>query len=120
MLVKRLVVGSQSLQIVLRGGGGGGEGGVKGRFVQIMLVNRNHWITVSNLQCPGNTIYIYDSMFSTVDNRTKEKICSIWRPAASYVHYRMVNIQLQTNSYDCGLFAIAVATELAYNRDPQW
>ena len=93
---------------------------MKGRFVQIMLVNRNHWITVSNLQCPGNTIYIYDSMFSTVDNRTKEKICSIWRPAASYVHYRMVNIQLQTNSYDCGLFAIAVATELAYNRDPQW
>ena len=28
MLVKRLVVGSQSLQIVLRGGGGGGEGKV--------------------------------------------------------------------------------------------
>ena len=26
MLVKRLVVGSQSLQIVLRGGGGGGGG----------------------------------------------------------------------------------------------
>ena len=91
--------------------------GVKGRFVQIMLVNGNHWITVSNLQCPANTVYIYDSMFSTIDNTTKEKICSIWRPATSYVHYRMLNIQHQTNSHDCGLFAIAVATELAYNRD---
>lgn len=93
---------------------------VQGAFVQIVLVNNNHWITVSNVKCPPRTVYVYDSMFAVLDRKTQAKICSIWRPQWKFVNYKMVNFQVQTNSKDCGLFAIAVATELAHGREPRW
>ena len=45
------------------------------------------------------------------------QICSFWRPKGDYVT-NMVNIQTQPNGCNCGVFAIANATELAFGKDP--
>lgn len=41
------------------------------------------------------------------------------RPACDILTLRMPNIQRRPNSFDCGVFAIATATELALGRDPR-
>ena len=46
------------------------------------------------------------------------QICSFWRPKGDYVTINMVIIQTQPNGCDCGVFAIANATELAFGKDP--
>ena len=50
---------------------------------------------------------------------TKLQISSIMQPSTETITYRSVNIQRQPNGKDCGLFAVAVAVELALNRDPR-
>ena len=46
-------------------------------------------------------------------------VCSFfkWR-ATGHLNFDMVNLQRQTNSYDCGVFCVAFTTELAYGGDP--
>lgn len=75
-----------------------------GEFVQVLNVYGSHWITVSNLACPPGVIRIYDSMASIV--MTKEKSIEI----------QFVDVQIQTG--DCGLFALAFATSLCSGDDP--
>ena len=91
---------------------------VQGEFVQILNVYKSHWICVSNIGCEANTINVYDSAYATLDLDTKMQICSFWRPKGDYVTINMVNIQTQPNGCDCGVFAIANATELAFGKDP--
>lgn len=81
-------------------------------FIQIILIERNHWVTVSNIGCDVGVVHVYDSFYNTVSLRTKKQICSFWRPPFKSATFRLVNMQRQTNSGDCGLFAIATATEL--------
>ena len=88
------------------------------KFIQILLVQRNHWIAVSNVNCRDDTVYVYDSLYAIIDYKTQLKTCSLWRPTVNKVTFRMPNIQRQTNNKDCGVFAIAVAAELVLGRDP--
>ena len=56
------------------------------RFIQILHVGGNHWITVSNMKVPGDGIFldsvcIYDSLCSTsISTSTKKQICSFLKP----------------------------------------
>ena len=39
------------------------------------------------------------------------------------LHFNIVDVMRQRNIYDCGIHAIAIATDLAFNKDPaksQW
>lgn len=89
------------------------------KFVQVMLVGKCHWITVSNVGCdqPG-VVNIYDSLNNSVSADTMGQICSFWRSSVGKATFRIMNTLKQTNDYDCGLFAIACATELAFHKDP--
>ena len=49
---------------------------------------------------------------------TMLQICNMIKPMQNKITFQMINIQRQPNKRDCGLFAIAVATELANGRDP--
>ena len=92
--------------------------GKRYRFVQVS--NRgSHWITVSNnINCGDNVVDVYDSAYAYIEADTKAQVCSLMRPACDSLEIRMPNVQRQPNSYDCGLFAIAIATELTFGRDP--
>ena len=48
----------------------------------------------------------------------KNAICSVMRPKANKVHFDLVNVHAQPNACDCGLYAIAYATELVHGCDP--
>ena len=41
----------------------------------------------------------------------QKQICSFWKSPINQITFQMVNIQQQPNASDCGVFAIAVATE---------
>ena len=45
-------------------------------------------------------------------------ICSILRPQPDIINFDVVDVQNQPNGSDCGLFAIAFATELVHDHDP--
>ena len=63
----------------------------------------------------SNNIYIYDSLLTSISDSIVNTVCSFfkWR-ATDHLNFDMVNLQRQTNSYDCGVFCVAFATELAY------
>ena len=70
-------------------------------FVQVLHVADNHWAVASNrtsngVSCCKDTV-AYDS---------------------SILYFHIVDVMRQPNSFDCGVFAAAIATELAYNCDP--
>ena len=89
-----------------------------GHFVQIFNIRRSHWIAVSNIGCEEGTANVFDSFYNSLDMRSKAQICSLWQPSGDKITLRLANIQIQPNNADCGLFAIACATEVAFSRDP--
>lgn len=93
------------------------------KYIQILHVTGNHWITVSNINVQNVAVFdeafVYDSMLpSRLDSHTRKQICSLAKPSCKTLTFNIVNIMAQINSYDCGLHAIANATELIYGRDP--
>ena len=93
-------------------------------FIQILHVHNNHWVTVSNIDIKENTLYrnaicIYDSATSPrISTSMKEVICQFVKPKTEYLLFDTMNIQAQPNLNDCGLYAIACATEITHGHDP--
>ena len=102
---------------------------IKGRkaFIQILNVNNNHWVTVSNkvgdLVFTDN-VYVYDSLQHTrIAMTIKKQVCTFFKSTESYIFFIIVDMKRQSNTYDCGVFAIAAATDIACGKDPaksQW
>ena len=94
------------------------------KYLQILHVDGNHWIGVSNIglysQEPvSKKAFVYDSLVQeNMASNTKQQICSFVRPSSKSFRFEIMNIMAQQNSSDCGLFAIANITELAYGGHP--
>ena len=93
------------------------------KFIQILHVDGNHWILVSNnIKMDGkiatDSVCIYDSLKVSISLDTKKQICSLLQPQEMQLTLDLMNVQHQTNLSDCGLFAIAFATELASQQSP--
>ena len=89
------------------------------QFIQILHVDSTHWITVSNVNCNKNEIVVYDSRFAGLSLKTKLQICSLIREfTLTNLKFKIANMQQQNDSCSCGLFAVAVATELSHGFDP--
>ena len=59
-------------------------------------------------------VCIYDSMQSnSISQSLKKMICSFVKASDDFVNFQIVNVAGQTNTNDCGVFALAYATELA-------
>ena len=92
------------------------------KYIQILHVDGNHWNVVSNIKLQGgvfsDSVCIYDSLKTNVSLHTKKQICSFFQPRDIHFFFDLVNVQRQPNVSDCGLFAIAFATELAHKKSP--
>ena len=88
----------------------------------IFCKRREHWIVASNMgtsEC--SIVCVYDSLFSELDKESSDLILRIFHNRnndGKSVTIIMKNMQKQNGSVDCGLFAIAVMTSLAYKEDP--
>ena len=95
----------------------------EGDFVQIVNVCGNHWITLSNIGCPKDTVTLYDSLYNNLDSASKAKlhmqIAYMLMPTSKHLTIQWADMQKQTGTCNCGLFAIAVATSLCYGILPQ-
>ena len=93
-------------------------------FVQILHVGNCHWLTTSNVNVHGGASYndvvsIYDSGKPIrVSNEVTKSVCSFFKCMNDIIRFDIMNVSPQTNSQDCGVYAIAYATELAHGADP--
>ena len=78
---------------------------------------RKHWITTSTKWCKDNQVAVYDSVFVRLDAETRTTIMKMFRLKKTK-DIIMMPMQKQDGSTDCGVFAIAVMTSLAYEEDP--
>ena len=66
-----------------------------------------------------DTVHIYDSgMGLSLALSTQLDICQFWKPSPDRIQFDIMNVLPQPNSYDCGMYAIAFATELLFGNDP--
>ena len=92
-------------------------------FIQILNVGGLNWVTISNVNCPADTLNVYDSMNFKLNRHDNERFLEqlsamIKTPNSSFTVLRP-QIQQQTGGNDCGLFAVAIATSLCFGDDPQ-
>ena len=76
-------------------------------------------IDVGQNAARSDVIYAYDSLLQPgMSLNTKKMICSLARPVCNTVTLDIINVMSQPNTWDCGVFALANATELLYGYDP--
>ena len=84
--------------------------------IQIMHVNGNHWVCAATT-AKGKQVNVYDSSFISWDQASYKAVQLQF--CCSMCNIKLVNgVQKQTGASDCGLFAIAYATTLAFKGDP--
>lgn len=91
-------------------------------FIQIININNNHWVTVTNKlgdNVFNDNVYVYDSLLPLeITMSLQKQVCTFFKVSTKYLTFNVVDMMGQKNSYDCGLFAIAVATDIIHGRNP--
>ena len=85
-------------------------GGIE--FVQIINSENIHWLAISTIGCSYSHVRVYDSAYTSMPTSTKEQICGLIGSTESSITLEYVNVQAQSNSYDCGPFSVAFITAL--------
>ena len=86
-------------------------------FVQIINTG-NHWVCLSTISCRPGTIKIYDSLFQRVSQIAILHSCRMLMHAGDSILFINEKVQKQINASDCGLSALAFATDLCHGIDP--
>ena len=92
----------------------------RSEFVQILNVYGSHWLTISNIGCPTGTINVYDSLPNCyLSSDTKRQIAAIlFLSDQRKITVNFVDVQIQSNGSDCGLYALAFTTSLCCGDNP--
>ena len=84
--------------------------------LQIIHSRNNHWIVCSTINSLPWQVDIYDTLFKSLDHNTTTVVHNLF---GDELEANMVPIQKQVGGLDCGPFAIAIATSLAFDVPPQ-
>ena len=84
-------------------------------FIQIWHCRQCHWITVSSIGCKPGELKVYNLLYLDIDETTKCKLERVFGFSKITVHFP--SVQQQTGVVDCGPFAVAFATSLAFGQD---
>jgi len=82
--------------------------------LQAFFVRGNHWIVLSTLDCRSGEVNVYDSLYSNQDADTLSAISGLLEVHRPPVIINLMKIGKQKGGNDCGLFAVAVLTALAF------
>ena len=77
-----------------------------------------HWCVLSNIGCQDGVVNVYDSLFKTLAPSIVPVIASLVFTTLTKLTIRMVGVQTQGNSSDCGVLAIAMAHDICAGHDP--
>ena len=66
----------------------------------------------------GNDVLLYDSIFTSPSIETKKSITQLIQSKEKHFDIMIMNVQRQTNSVDCGLYATAMLASLLLDQDP--
>ena len=89
-------------------------------FVQILNVNRNHWITISIVGAEPNSINVYDSLNCYFNDKALRSFAYMARNFidGSVLMVARKAVQQQRGGNDCGPMAVAFAYTLCSGGDP--
>lgn len=87
------------------------------RIIQIHHTRGNHWVVSALI---GGSLCVYDSLYSTESSDLDKQLEQIYatHEGPNGHGYNIPEVQKQTGSRDCGLFAIAFALELCSGNNP--
>ena len=87
-------------------------------FVQIINVGA-HWVSLSTISCTPGVVKVYDiACTGKPNNVVIEHACRMILHTGPEVTFVYEKVQKQLGSSDCGLFALAFATDLCHGLDP--
>jgi len=108
------------------------------KFVQILHVNANHWITISTVGCAPGNVKVYDTMHHKLSLEMKSTVADLMQVLINHVVVSLlatvcflqvkqkflvveyVNVQQQKGMSDCGVLAIAIATAICHGKEPEF
>ena len=85
-------------------------------FIQILNNGAKHWHVFSGSSL--TSVNVYDSIYDHTLYGTREQIASILKVRGHEITFKNHDVDKQSESHNCGLYAIAFATELAYGGSP--
>ena len=89
------------------------------QFVQIVNVNKNHWIALSTVGCQKACVRIYDcNGGKQLPKSTLKLISALLQTQEDQFAVEFIDVQMQEGSHDCGLFAVAYITSICNGQDP--
>ena len=93
-------------------------------FIQILNTHPKdggvHWVTVATYESPvSGAVRLYDSGLSLgVSTSIEKSVCNMLRSPDNSVSIKLMNNDVQPNTNDCGVYAIAFAVSLAFGKEP--
>ena len=88
------------------------------RSLQVVHINNNHWVVASTINCENADITIYDSLNSAVSIGTQGILASFLNSQKDHFKVQIPKVNKQSGTKDCGVFAAAYCTALAFGEDP--
>ena len=86
--------------------------------LQIIHSRGNHWVVATTLHCNPGEVKIFDSVYKSLDAGTLQVVKRLFDDGKELKVTMASGAPKQKGSTDCGAFAIAIATCLAFERDP--
>ena len=87
-------------------------------FVQVIIVNSNHWVALSTVGCQPSTIKVFDSLGGRLPKRCLKLVADLMQSREKEVTIEFVDVQEQKGASDCGLFALVFLTSICNGHDP--
>ena len=90
------------------------------KFVQILHNSQAHWVAISTCNCKNDEVNYYYSLLSgRIHEFVKQQICALMQADEDMLKINGMPFQKQTNSVDCGIFAMAFLTWILFDEDPK-
>ena len=94
------------------------------KYVQILHDKENdHWVCIGNItenRNDNSEHYVYDTALNKVSVGIVKQVANYSKHPGKELVLRMEKVQKQHNGTDCGVYAIAIATCLAFGIDPKY
>ena len=83
-----------------------------------MVYLPGHWIVVSTISVDKEDIVVYDSLSSILNEKTKMLLSQLMHTNYPNFAVQIANVTKQSGGSECGLYALAYVTHLAFGLDP--